>query len=112
MSELPKYRILTAWETHIDSLHEKINVLVEQGYKIHTFNTEYVCDPNTGVGEDRFNVLMSLSSSNKYDNITNLKDVVPGDVEEHLAEGWVVTDSWAKIVRMVHPLKQKANENG
>ena len=109
--ELPKYRILTAWETHIGELIEKINVLVEQGYKVHTFNTEYITGETPGVGEDRHNVLMSLSTSNKYDDITNLRDVVPGDVDEYLVEGWVVADSWAKVVRMVRPLKQKVNKN-
>lgn len=103
--KLPKYRIITAWETHIGELAEKINVLVEQGYKVHTFNTEYVTGETPGIGEDRHNVLMSLSSPAKYDDISNLKDVPPNEVDELLAQGWVVADSWAKVVRMVKPVE-------
>jgi hypothetical protein len=100
---LPKYRVLTAWETHIDGLIEKVNVLCSQGYKIHTFNTEYVTGETPGIGEDRHNILMSLSTPSKYDDISNLQDVAPQDVDEYLERGWRVADSYSKFIRMVKP---------
>ena len=67
-----------------------INSLVDEGYRVHTIDLEL------GVA------LMSLSSA-KYENITNLKDVPPHDVDSYLAKGWRVTESYSKFVRMVKP---------
>jgi len=81
--ELPKY-------VYADTNLEDIEKYVKLGYRVHTI------DFNWGTA------LMSLSSS-KYDGITNLIDVVPEDVDDLLANGWVVVESWAKKVRMVLP---------
>lgn len=54
--------------------------------------------------------LMSLSSEKPYDDITNLRDVAPEQVDAYLADGWVVADSWSKLVRMVR--KRGADKRG
>jgi len=74
----------------VDAKPDDINNLVKLGYKVHTI------DFNWGTA------LMSLSAS-KYEGITNLKDVQPSEVDEYLAKGWVVTDSYSKFIRMVKP---------
>jgi hypothetical protein len=71
---------------------EQVNALVEIGYKTHTFMEN----------RDVWIAFLSLSSA-KYDGITNLKDVQPGEVDEYLADGWVVADSYSKFIRMVKP---------
>lgn len=104
MSETEKYKIVSAWATHIDTLNTKIEALSDQGYRIHTFNTEHVTDPETGMGEDRYSVLMSLNElDSKYLGVVNLEDVPPSDVDRRLADGWIIASASisTKFVRMV-----------
>ena len=89
-----KYRIVSG--TQPKDVEETIEVFVEDGYKVHSFNT-----PQNEEGEYFYEVLMSLSSDSKYDNISNLRDVEPSQVDELLKQGWIVIESWAKNVRMV-----------
>ena len=97
MSEPVKYRI--AEGNSLTDVKEQMNILVEEGYKLHTFTAvtvqgEHILMP-------QYVAVMSLSSSTKYDDIVNLKDVDPRDVKEYLLDGWIVADSWAKNIRMV-----------
>ena len=103
--KLPKYRVLTAWDTHIKKLRDQINALVEVGYKIHTYAPLYTQSEVPGSGETLHHVLMSLSSSTKYEDISNLKDVPPNEVDALLADGWIVADSYSKFLRMVKPVE-------
>ena len=68
----------------------------EQGHKLHTFETVVV---ENGMNQE--NWVMSQSSDKTYDDITNLRDVTPQEVDDYLVKGWIVADSWSKLVRMV-----------
>ena len=103
--KLPKYRILTAWDSHMGGLAEKVNTLVGLGYKVHTYAPLYTQSEVPGTGETLHHVLMSLSSSAKYDGVSNLKDVPPNEVDALLADGWIVADSYSKFLRMVKPVE-------
>ena len=71
----------------------------EKGYRLHTQNAvPYTVD---GVPYREIILTYSLQEDSKYENITNLKDVDPSDVDTYIAKGWTVTESWSKIVRMV-----------
>jgi len=96
MSEqnLKKYRIVSGSQPN--DLEETMGVFVQEGYKVHTFNT-----PRNEEGAYYYEVLMSLSADNKYDNIESLRDVEPSQVDALLKQGWIVAESWAKNVRMV-----------
>ena len=96
MSEknLKKYRILSGSQPK--DLEETMDVFVREGYKVHTFNT-----PRNEEGAYYYEVHMSLSTDNKYDNIESLRDVEPSQVDALLKQGWIVAESWAKNVRMV-----------
>lgn len=95
MSEqLKKYRIISG--TQPKDMEETIDVFVESGYKVHSFTT-----PSSSQGSYFYEVLMSLSTDSKYDNIENLRDVEPNQVDDLLKQGWIVAESWAKNVRMV-----------
>jgi hypothetical protein len=95
MSEqLKKYRIISG--TQPKDVEETIQVFVEDGYKVHSFST-----PQNEEGAYFYEVLMSLSTDSKYDNIESLRDVEPSEVDGLLKQGWIVAESWAKNVRMV-----------
>lgn len=95
MSEqLKKYRIVS--EVNPKDVEARMDALVLSGYKVHSFNT-----PQNEEGAYFYEVLMSLSTDSKYDNISNLRDVEPNQVDDLLKGGWVVAESWAKNVRMV-----------
>ena len=91
---LKKYRIISG--TQPKDLEETMDVFVKEGYKVHSFST-----PSNAEGSYFYEVLMSLSSDSKYDNIESLRDVEPSQVDALLKEGWIVAESWAKNVRMV-----------
>ena len=75
---------------------DEANKLVELGYKLHTF----FAAPVEGDFVQSYYV-MSLSSEKIYDDISNLKDVTPEEVDDYLAKGWIIADSWSKLIRMV-----------
>ena len=97
MSESEKYQILES--ESLVYLEGEMNRLVEQGYKLNTFTVIEIEGEHCRVPQ--YVAVMSLSSSTKYDDIANLRDVDPRDVGEYLADGWIVADSWAKNIRMV-----------
>ena len=112
MSEQPKYFIIQRlMETPKDrtAFNEMLNQALETGHRVHTFTSQYEQGEVPGIGYTRYTALMSLKSEGKYENITNLKDVSPSHVDEHLADGWVVTDTFSKFVRMVRRLKKDLN---
>jgi len=71
----------------------------EKGYRLHTQNV--VSNTADGVPYREIILTYSLQEDSKYENITNLKDVDPSEVDNYIAKGWTVTESWSKIVRMV-----------
>jgi len=75
----------------------EVNELVEAGYKLHTA----LIDPQVHSTGYKTKYVMSLSSEKAYDNITNLQDIPPDMVDGYLAKGWIIADSWSKLVRMV-----------
>jgi len=102
----PKYFIiqkLIEGEKDRTEFNEMLNQATETGHRVHTFTTQYEQSEYQGIGYTRYVTLMSLKSEGKYENITNLKDVSPSHVDEHLADGWTVTDSYSKFIRMVKP---------
>ena len=105
MSEAqPKYFIIQRlMETPEDrtTFNEMLNQALETGHMVHTFTTQYEQSEVQGIGYTRYVALMSLKSEGKYENIINLKNVPPHQVDEYLADGWVVTDSFSKFLRMV-----------
>jgi len=72
----------------------------EAGYKVHSVIVTHdtLADQNP---RSSISYLMSLSQEKPYDDITNLRDVPPDEVDGYLAEGWIVADSWSKLVRLV-----------
>jgi len=86
----------------VTSLEDVNRLNKEQGYKIHT-KTVTMQPFADGSSTLHTVYLLSLSSEKTYDDITNLKDVSPEEVDKYLAEGWKVADSWSKSIRMVKP---------
>ena len=104
--ELPKYHLIGVYssdENHsgYDFFMKKVNASVKQGYKVHTFISEFESGEYLGTGDRKLLALMSLSSSTKYDDIERLVDVAPHEVNAWLDKGYIVADSWAKNIRMV-----------
>ena len=79
---------------------EQANKRYLDGYKVHSVivTPEQIGDQNP---RSNISYIMSLSSEKAYDNITNLVDVTPSQVDEYLGNGYIVADSWSKVVRMV-----------
>ena len=100
MSEQEKYKLVKVFGD-VEEFMDKVNALVEQGYKVNTYISEYEQGEHLGIGEHRREALMSLSSSTKYDDIERLVDVAPHEVNGWLDKGYIVADSWAKNIRMV-----------
>lgn len=89
--ELLKYRVvfrpgLTDINDPMNEYLEKINALADVGYRVYTFT--YDCS------------LLSLHS-NKFEGVTNLKDVQPSEVDGYLLQGWEILDTYSKIIRLV-----------
>lgn len=91
---LPKYRFEVKRQAEgWTSYAERLTTFAVIGYKVHS------------ISFDQDIALLSLSSSNKYTDISNLKDVPPNEVDELLADGWIVADSYSKFLRMVKPIE-------
>ena len=102
MSELPKYHLVKGYSSEGYKIFmNEVNALIDQGYKVHTFISDYEEGEHRGTGDRRLLALMSLSSSTKYDDIERLVDVAPHEVNGWLDKGYIVADSWAKNIRMV-----------
>lgn len=89
--EYAKYRVvyrpgMTDENDPMNEYLEKINALADMGYRVHTFTHDYS--------------LLSLHS-NKFEGITNLKDVQPSEVDRYLLQGWEILDTYSKIIRLV-----------
>lgn len=87
---------------------EACNERYAEGYKVHSVivTHDQIGDQNP---RSHISYLMSLSSEKAYDGITNLVDVPPNQVDTYLAKGWIVADSWSKLVRMVKKRKAKSD---
>ena len=83
----------------------------EEDYKVHSVITTIRQEDLSGRIMTDISYLMSLSSEKTYDNITNLIDITPDQVDAYLADGWIVADSWSKLVRMVKK-RVEANAEG
>ena len=99
MSEenLQKYVIIR--EDSSNDINERIDEYVKLGYRLHTLTTPtYSVD---SVGYVSYVALMSLKDTGKYDDITELEDVQPIDVNDYLHKGYVILETFSKSVRMV-----------
>ena len=91
--QLKRYRVVVWPAVSVDNrdplrlFEDRLNNLAEFGYKVRDFQGDYA--------------LLELSEPSKYENIEKLADVKPYDVDEYLAKGWVVVDTWKDFVRMV-----------
>ena len=83
----------------------------EEDYKVHSVITTIRQEDLSSRIMTDISYLMSLSSEKTYDNITNLIDITPDQVDAYLADGWIVADSWSKLVRMVKK-RVEANAEG
>lgn len=99
---LPKYRFVN--DDTFKTFEDKLNTLAEAGYRVNSFQIGGWPDELT-----QYYAIMSLKADSKYENISNLRDVSPGDVDGYLADGWIITDTYSKFVRMVRPLKKDLN---
>ena len=93
----PKYIKVTSLQdanekSHLYSLREPI---------VYTYQDDFSGQVKTDV-----EYLLSLREPSKYEDITNLIDVEPSQVDEYLAKGYIVTDSWSKFIRMVKKREQ------
>ena len=79
----------------------RVNELVEEGYKVHTHTVHTYHDDTAGRIMSKDQYLMSLSSAKVYEDISNLQDVTPDQVDVLLKQGWIVADAYSKSVRMV-----------
>jgi len=102
MAELKKYRVVTESYTNDSSFfEEKINALAEVGYRVSQLAT---VRPLEGWTDGEYIALMSLHS-NKFEGITNLKEVHPSEVDEYLLQGWEILDTYSKTIRLVRRTK-------
>lgn len=100
MSEpMPKYLIFGAED--LDKLNKFINNRTKEGYKLQAIQ------PYQGIGGYVFLVYMYLDVGN-YEDVTNLKDVPPEEVDTHIMQGWEIASASisTKFVRMVKRRKE------
>jgi len=95
MSEEEKQKYIRVFDI------EQANKRYGEGYRVHSSIVRVFQEDLSGCIISDISYLMSLTSESKYDNISNLLDVSPEQVDEYLAKGYIVTDSWSKVVRMV-----------
>ena len=96
METKEKYRVVfrpSIYKTEIRSPTQtyqtweaQLNKSYEAGYSIRTVRDDFI--------------VMSLDSE-KYEGVTELVDVDPRDVNQRLAEGYVILETYSKNVRMV-----------
>ena len=83
--------IYNANEFHID--------YVAKGYRLHSQNV--IANSVDGVPYKEIINTYSLKDSGKYDDITELVDAPPAEVNDYLAQGYVILETYSKYVRMV-----------
>lgn len=100
---LSKYRVVVWPESTIDPrpcsegrtslrlFEDRLNNLAEFGYEIYQVRDEFIV------------MQLKEPGANDYSNVTNLKDVPPAEVDQHIADGWEITSTSisTKFVRMV-----------
>ena len=92
-----------------DNLNKRMNDAFQQGYKCHTFSTQYEQGEHPGLGSTRFIALMSLSSTvdlSKAVNMVNVdldKNTEDGTIlfERYKEKGWTAIANYSKHVTMV-----------
>ena len=94
-----KEKYVTVLAYCVSDANEYHEEYTEKGYRLHTQNV--VSNTVDGVPYTEIVLTYSLQEDSKYENITNLRDVDPSEVDNYIAKGWTVTESWSKIVRMV-----------
>ena len=113
MSEkLPKYFVIQKLRDDIDSMtffETMLSDAVKQGYKVHTFTTQYEEGEHQGTGYTRYIALMMLDVGN-YDGVTNIADVPTSEAQRYLEAGWEIASASisTKFVRMI----KRAAESG
>ena len=85
----------------------RVNELVDLGYKLHSVTPRTYSDDMSNKIKTDCIYMMSLSSEKAYDNIEGLKDIHPDEATRYLDKGWIVADSWSKVIRMVKKVKQE-----
>lgn len=100
MTELtkPRYRVLQGFKD-FEEFERRINIASDLGYTAVFAGTN---------GEGGLWALMKIENGN-YQDVTNLKDVEPTEVDGYIAEGWEITSTSisTKFIRMV---KRKTSE--
>jgi len=89
---------------------ESCNDKHKEGYTLHTVVTRISQEDMSGRIVTDLSYVMRLSSEKIYENITNLIDIPPNQVDAYLAKGWIVADSWSKLIRMVK--KRESSDSG
>jgi len=100
---LGKYLILSR-EGYL-AAQDAMNHFYELGYELYGQPERRPMKP--GESTDTWFFVMRVQGSG-YENVTNLKDVPPVEVDHHLAEGWDIASASisTKFVRMVKRDKQ------
>ena len=85
-----KYRIISGF-SNADKFELNVNILAEQGYTVSHFSTE----------NSTLSAIMKLDIG--YQDVVNLKDVDPLEVDKHISEGWEIcsTSISTKFIRMI-----------
>lgn len=96
--EKEKYRVVESKD--MMRFQEELNFLASEGYGLAFFRNDPQIDERE-VLRNHFTAIVKLKEDSKFDDISNLKDVLPEEVDKYLMEGWVVTDSYSKNLRMV-----------
>ena len=85
-----------------DYFHTQLNDAYNQGYRVHSFNTQYEQGEYAGIGSKRYTALMSFNGPSKYEDITHIDEVATmTDAQELLDHGWEILETYAKKIRMV-----------
>lgn len=93
----PKYVVVYE---EFETFEKSLNDLAQKGYRLSQLQVTGADHPDM---IDYYFAVMSLKTDSKYENIANLKDVPPSEVDDYLAQGWIVSDSYSKFIRMVKP---------
>lgn len=90
-STKPRYRVLQGFKD-FEEFERRLNITSELGYTA-VF---------AGNGEGGLWAVLKIENGN-YQDVTNLKDVAPEEVDRHISEGWEIASCSisTKFVRMI-----------
>ena len=97
--EKPKYFVIKVLLETLKSgafFQTQIDDAVTDGYRVHTFTSQYEESECQGIGYTRYIALMSLSEPTKYDDIEKYKKLPITEQEGTIPRGWKVIHHTSK----------------